>query len=34
MWLFVVEDPATGRRTYCSLNEGLGKVLRYGAYSR
>ena len=21
-----------GRRTYCSLNEGLGKVLRYGAY--
>ncbi len=33
MWLFVVEDPATGRRTYCSLNEGLGKVLRYGSYS-
>jgi Protein of unknown function (DUF1116) len=33
MWLFVVADPATGRRTYCSLNEGLGKVLRYGAYS-
>ncbi|HJQ00174.1 MAG TPA: DUF1116 domain-containing protein [Jatrophihabitans sp.] len=33
MWVFVVEDPATGRRTYCSLNEGLGKVLRYGAYS-
>jgi len=33
MWLFVVSDPATGRRTYCSLNEGLGKVLRYGAYS-
>jgi hypothetical protein len=33
MWLFVVEDPATGRRTYCTLNEGLGKVLRYGAYS-
>lgn len=32
MWLFVVEDPASGRRTYCSLNEGLGKVLRYGAY--
>src|SRR5690606_24061493 len=21
------------RRTYCTLNEGLGKVLRYGAYS-
>jgi hypothetical protein len=33
MWLFAVADPATGRRTYCSLNEGLGKVLRYGAYS-
>jgi Protein of unknown function (DUF1116) len=33
MWLFVVADPATGRQTYCSLNEGLGKVLRYGAYS-
>ncbi len=33
MWVFVVEDPATGRRAYCTLNEGLGKVLRYGAYS-
>jgi hypothetical protein len=33
MWVFVVEDPASGRRTYCTLNEGLGKVLRYGAYS-
>lgn len=33
MWMFVLEDQATGRRTYCSLNEGLGKVLRYGAYS-
>ena len=32
MWMWVLEDPATGRRTYCSLNEGLGKVLRYGAY--
>ena len=32
MWMFVLEDPASGRRTYCSLNEGLGKVLRYGAY--
>lgn len=32
MWLWVLEDPATGRRTHCSLNEGLGKVLRYGAY--
>jgi Protein of unknown function (DUF1116) len=33
MWVFVLCDPATGRRSYCSLNEGLGKVLRYGAYS-
>jgi hypothetical protein len=33
MWMFVLEDPASGRRTYCSLNEGLGKVLRYGAYA-
>ena len=33
MWLFVLEDPADGRRAFCSLNEGLGKVLRYGAYS-
>ena len=32
MWMFVLEDPATGARTHCSLNEGLGKVLRYGAY--
>jgi hypothetical protein len=33
MWMFVLEDAGSGRRTYCSLNEGLGKVLRYGAYS-
>ena len=32
MWMFVLEDLATGRRTSCTLNEGLGKVLRYGAY--
>ena len=32
MWMFVLEDPQTGKRTHCSLNEGLGKVLRYGAY--
>ena len=29
----VIEDEETGRRAYCTLNEGLGKVLRYGAYS-
>jgi hypothetical protein len=33
MWMWVLEDQRTGRRTFCSLNEGLGKVLRYGAYS-
>ena len=33
MWMFALEDPASGRRTYCTLNEGLGKVLRYGAYA-
>ncbi|MGI8986262.1 MAG: DUF1116 domain-containing protein, partial [Nocardioidaceae bacterium] len=35
MWLFEVADAAGGSgaaRAYCSLNEGLGKVLRYGAY--
>ncbi len=32
MWMFVLEDPATGARTHSTLNEGLGKVLRYGAY--
>ncbi len=32
MWMFVLQDRASGRRTFCSLNEGLGKVLRYGAY--
>jgi hypothetical protein len=29
----VIEDTETGRRSFCTLNEGLGKVLRYGAYS-
>jgi hypothetical protein len=33
MWVFELADPASGLRCYCSLNEGLGKVLRYGAYS-
>jgi hypothetical protein len=33
MWLFELVDEATGARSFCSLNEGLGKVLRYGAYS-
>ncbi|MBM4395193.1 MAG: DUF1116 domain-containing protein [Deltaproteobacteria bacterium] len=34
MPVWVVEDPAApGRRAFCTLNEGLGKVLRYGACS-
>jgi hypothetical protein len=32
MPVWVVEDEATGHRAYSTLNEGLGKVLRYGAY--
>jgi Protein of unknown function (DUF1116) len=32
MWLFELADDATGARAWCSLNEGLGRVLRYGAY--
>ena len=32
MWLFRLRDTASGAESFCSLNEGLGKVLRYGAY--
>ena len=32
MPVLVVQDPETGRVAYSTLNEGLGKVLRYGAY--
>jgi len=32
MWLFELRDPEHGGTAWCSLNEGLGKVLRYGAY--
>ncbi|TDC47674.1 DUF1116 domain-containing protein [Jiangella ureilytica] len=32
MWLFELADPVGGRTAWCSLNEGLGAVLRYGAY--
>jgi hypothetical protein len=34
MWVFEVTDDSSGRQSWCTLNEGLGKVLRYGAYSR
>jgi hypothetical protein len=30
MWM--VEDATHGNRAFCTFNEGLGKVLRYGAY--
>ena len=33
MWMFkLVDEQHPERAAYCSLNEGLGKVLRYGAY--
>ena len=33
MPVFVVDDRKYGSKTYSNLNEGIGKVLRYGAYS-
>lgn len=33
MWVSELRDPVNGGTAFCSLNEGLGKVLRYGAYS-
>lgn len=33
MPVWVVENRAHGNRAYANLNEGLGKVLRYGAYA-
>lgn len=33
MAVYVVEDEVDGRRTFSTLNEGYGKVLRYGAYA-
>ncbi|MPZ93472.1 MAG: DUF1116 domain-containing protein [Propionibacteriales bacterium] len=33
MWMFELRDEVNGGTAWCSLNEGLGKVLRYGAYS-
>lgn len=32
MPVWIVENKAYGNRAYCTLNEGLGKVLRMGAY--
>jgi Protein of unknown function (DUF1116) len=33
MQVYVVEDEVHGHRTFSNLNEGYGKVLRYGAFS-
>ncbi len=33
MSVYIVEDKTNGARTFSGLNEGYGKVLRYGAYS-
>ncbi len=33
MWVFELRDEANDGTAWCPLNEGLGKVLRYGAYS-
>lgn len=32
MWLYELRDDVHDNTSWCSLNEGLGKVLRYGAY--
>jgi hypothetical protein len=33
MPVFVLKNEAYGNHAFCTMNEGLGKVLRYGAYS-
>jgi hypothetical protein len=33
MPVWIVENRHSGTRAFCTLNEGLGKVLRYGAFS-
>jgi hypothetical protein len=32
MPVFIVENESFGNKAFCTLNEGLGKVLRYGAF--
>ena len=34
MPVMVVENRLDGTRAYCIMNEGIGKVLRFGAYSK
>jgi hypothetical protein len=33
MWMWCLSDPVNGGGAFCNLNEGLGKVLRMGAFS-
>ncbi len=33
MMVLVVENKSEGNRAFCTMNEGIGKVLRFGAYS-
>ena len=33
MWMWCLEDPVNGGKAFCNLNEGLGKVLRMGAFN-
>ena len=32
MPVWILENKTFGNRAYCTINEGLGKVLRFGAY--
>jgi hypothetical protein len=34
MPMWIIENETLGNRAYCTFNEGLGRVLRYGAYDR
>ena len=34
MPVFVVENQTDGNEAYCTMNEGIGKLLRFGAYSK
>jgi hypothetical protein len=33
MWMWCLKDPVNGGQAFCNLNEGLGKVLRMGAFN-
>jgi hypothetical protein len=34
MWMWCLSDPVNGGQAFCNLNEGLGKVLRMGAFNQ